>query len=306
MTEQLIERLFQRPSRIGRFGLPPAGLVALAMIGATLLLVVASTGWGSPSDEHAYWLAGRHLLDGAPLYDPTATAVTPYAFWYTPIVAQVMAPIVAILPSGAFTIAWTMLLLGCVWWLAGGRLLPALALVAFPPVAIELWFRNVHLVLAVLVVLGIRRSSLLFVPAAAVKFSPGLGIVYLVARARWREAALVIAAGAGFLAVSYALSPEAWRAFVDILAARGPTDISGFLPVPYIGRVGAAFVLALVAGRLRPRIGEPLLVVSIVLALPTLWFTALATLAALVPILRRRPEDVPVQRPPIRPGDGER
>lgn len=221
--------------------------------------------------------------------------MTPYAFWYAPIVAQAMAPIVAIFPSGAFTIAWTALLLGCVWWLAGGRLLPALALVAFPPVAVELWFRNVHLVMAVLIVLGIRRSSLLHVLGAAIKFAPGLGIVYLVARARWREAALVIAAGVGLLAVSYALSPEAWRAFIDILARRGPADVSGFLPVPYFVRAGTGFVLALVAGRLRPRIGEPLLVVAIVLALPTLWFTALATLAALVRILKRpsgaRPND---------------
>jgi hypothetical protein len=43
--------------------------------------------------------------------------------------------------------------------------------------------------------------------------------------------------------------------------------------------------LAIVAGRLEPRIGEPLLVVAIVVALPTLWFTALSTLVALVPLI---------------------
>lgn len=53
MTKDLIEQLFRRPTRIGRLMLPPVGLVVLAMIGATLLLVVGTTGWGTPSDEHA-------------------------------------------------------------------------------------------------------------------------------------------------------------------------------------------------------------------------------------------------------------
>ena len=45
------------------------------------------------------------------------------------------------------------------FWLAGRDVLRTLALVAFPPVAVEFWFRNVHLFLAVLVVLGLRRAS---------------------------------------------------------------------------------------------------------------------------------------------------
>jgi len=50
-------------------------------------------------------------------------------------------------------------------------------------------------------------------------------------------------------------------------------------------RLDALIGQAVAAGRLRPRIGEPLLVVAIVVALPTLWFTALSTLAALIPLL---------------------
>ncbi len=281
-----LDRWFDTPTRLGKLTLPPVGLVILALIGTTLLLVVATVRWGTPGDEHAYWLAGRHLLDGRPLYDPNATSVTPYAFWYAPVVAQLIAPVAAIFPSEAFTVAWTALLLGCVWWLAGGGVLPALALVAFPPVAVELWFRNVHLVLAVLIVLAIRRSPLFHVPGAAIKLSPALVIVYLAGRSRWREAALVLAVGLALLAASYALSPGAWQAFVEMLRSRGPGDVSGFLPIPYWTRAAVGVVLAVVAGRLQPRLGEPLLVVAIVVALPTLWFAALATLAALVPILR--------------------
>ena len=50
-------------------------------------------------------------------------------------------------------------------------------------------------------------------------------------------------------------------------------------------------MLAIVAGRLRPTVGEPLLVVAITVALPTLWFTALSMLAAMVALMIWRPVD---------------
>ena len=272
--------------------MPSPVLVALAAVGGVLLLVVAVNRWGVPSDEHAYWLAAQRLLNGEPLYDPTATIVTPYAYWYPPVVAQALAPIAAVLPSEAFTAAWTVLLLACCWYLGGRSPLGGLALIAFLPVAVELWFRNIHLVLAVLLVLGIRRWPALFAVGASIKIAPGLGIVYLAARGRWRAAGLATAVGLGILAVSVALSPDAWRQFIEIVTARGPGETNGvFLAVPYGIRAVAGLVLAVIAGRLRPSLGEPLLVVAVTLALPTLWFTALSLLAAIVPlVLFRRGE----------------
>jgi hypothetical protein len=128
---------------------------------------------------------------------------------------------------------------------------------------------------------------LFYVPGAAIKLSPALGVVYLAARARWRDAGAVLALGLGVLAVSVVLSPDAWRAFLEVLRSRGPADVSGFLPIPYVVRAAVGGALAVAAGRIRPRYGEPLLVVAIVVALPTLWFAALATLAAVVPLIRR-------------------
>jgi hypothetical protein len=292
-----LRRLLAEPIPIGRRQLPPLGLVVLATAGALLLAVVATGHWAQPNDEHAYWLAGQRLLHGEPLYDPTASANTPFAYWYPPVVAQIVAPISAILPSDAFSWAWLALLLGCAWWLAGSRPLPFLALFAFLPVATELWFRNVHLILAVLVVLAIRRWPVLFAVGAAIKLSPGLGIVYLAARGRWRDAAITAIVGAVILAVSVVLAPAAWAQFMEVLRARGPSDAASFLPVPYWVRAGLGLALAAIAGRLRPRIGEPLLVVALVVALPTLWFTALSMLAALVPILRRPPNPAPEKTP---------
>ena len=278
-----------QPTEIGRLRLPPLGLVLLAAIGGALLLIVAVNRWATPSDEHAYWLAARRLLEGQPLYDPAATPVTPYAYWYPPVVAQVLVPVAAVLPALAFTAAWTLLMLGCLWYLGGRSPLGALALVVYLPVAVEFWFRNVHLPLAVLLVLAIRRWPVLFAVGAAIKIAPGIGIVYLAARGRWRDAAIATAAGLTILVVSAALAPDAWRQFVDIVTARGPGEAAGFLPVPYWSRAIVALALAIVAGRLRPRIGEPLLVVAVTFALPTLWFTALSLLVAAVPLILRPP-----------------
>jgi hypothetical protein len=260
-------------------------LLALAAVGGVLLLVVAVNRWAIPSDERAYWLAAQRLLAGQPLYDPAATAATPYAYWYPPVLAQVLAPVALVLPAGAFTVAWTALLLACLWWLAGRRVLVALALVAFPPVAVEFWFRNIHLVLAVLVVLAVRRSWL-FPVAAALKLAPGVGIAWLVAAGRRREAAVAVGVGTAILAASVLVSPGAWRDWVSIAMARGPSDIASFLPIPYLVRAVLGLLLALIAGRLRAPWSGVGLVIAVTIALPTLWTTALSVLIAIVPLWR--------------------
>ena len=264
-------------------------LILLAAIGASFLLVVAVNRWSDPSDEHAYWLAAQRLLAGQPLYDPAATPVTPFAFWYPPIVAQVLVPIAWVFPSAVFSAMWTLVMLACLWWLAGRDVLVALAMCAFPPIAVEFWFRNVHLIIAVLLVLGLRRWGGWFAVGAAIKLAPILGIPYLALRGRRREALVATGFGALLLLVSVLIAPDAWRQFLEIALARGPGDVSGFLPIPYVIRLVAGLVLMAIAARIEPRLGEPLLVVAVVVALPTLWFTALATLAAIVPLVRKQP-----------------
>lgn len=270
--------------------LPPIGLVFLATIGAMVLVIVAMNRWAAPQDEHAYWLAGQRLLAGEPLYDPAATSVTPYAYWYPPPLAQLLAPIAAILPSTAFSWVWTGLLLACLLWLSRRRPLVALALVAFVPVAVELWFRNVHLMLAVIIALGVLRWPWMFAIGAHIKLAPGLGVVYLLVRRQWRDAGLAVAVGIGVLVVSAVLGSGHWGDFIATIRGRGPADISGVLPIPYAVRAATGLALTVIAARRPPCWGEPLLIVAIVIASPTLWVDALSMLIALVPVVwLRRP-----------------
>lgn len=281
-----VDRLFRRPMMIGRLWLPAPGLLVMAMIGAVFLLVVAVYRWPVPADELSYYIGARRLIDGVPLYDPNATAVTPYAYRYPPVLAQVLVPLALVLSPEVFSAVWTGLLMGCLWWLAGRDIWVMLALIAFPPIAVELWFRNIHLVLAVVLVLGLRRWSGFFPIGASIKLAPGLGIVYMAAARRWRQVAIALGLGIGILLVSVAMSPAAWAQFIDITLARGAMDQSGFVAIPYLWRFAMGVVLAVMAGLLRPRLGEPMLVVAVTVASPTLWFTALSTLAALYPLMR--------------------
>jgi len=282
-------RALAAPARVGTRTLPPPGLVLLAAVGAVFLAVVATTSWRAFNDEHAYWLAASRLVAGEALYDAAAAANTPYAYWYPPPLAQVLAPLTGVLSAEGFSFAWTVLLLACLWWLAGRDLLVALALIAFLPVAVELRVRNVHLVLAVLLVLALRRSWLFWVPAAAIKVAPVLGILYLAAARRLREAALVSVAGLAVLVASIIVSPGAWDAFVSVVGPRANTDGGALVAIPFAVRFVAGAALVALGGWAGGRRGEALLVIGITLANPTLWATALSLLVALLPLWRTAP-----------------
>ncbi len=260
-------------------------LLALAAIGGALLVVVGVSRWGAPSDEFAYWLGAQRLAAGQPLYDQTATLVTPYAYLYPPPLAQVLAPFSHVVPNPVFVAAWTMLLLIALLYLGDWSPLRALALVVWFPVAVELWFRNVHLLIAVLIVLGLRGRPWAFALGAAIKISPALGVVYFVSAQRWRDALVAGGTGAGILALSFVLAPGAWRDFIS-LAQGAAAGSSGLVPVPYALRAMVGVALAIVAGRVRPRLGEPLLVLAITIANPSLFVTALCIPIAIVPLAR--------------------
>jgi Glycosyltransferase family 87 len=283
------------PRVVGGRTMPSPWLILAAAIGASLLLVVATTSWSAATDEQAYWRAAVRFATGGSMYDASALpGDASYGYWYPPPLAQVLAPLTGLLSADAFSVAWTVLLLGCLWWLGGRNPLVALALIAFVPVAVELRVRNVHLVLAVLTVLALRRSSLLWIAGAAIKVAPVLGIVYLAAARRWREAFLVGGVGAAVLALSFLLARDAWRDFFAIVGPQAGPSGASIVPLPFAVRFAGGAALALLGGQLafkgRVRLAELVLLLGLVLANPTLWVTALSMLVALVPLWRSPPE----------------
>jgi hypothetical protein len=201
------------------------------------------------------------------------------------------------IPADAFSVAWTALLLVCLWWLAGRNVIVALALIAALPIAVELRVRNVHLVIAVFAVLALRRSPLFWIPAAAIKITPALALVYLAASKQWRAFLMVGVGGLAVLLLSYVLAPGDWREFIDIVGDRAGTNGGAMVPIPFVVRFGFGVVLAVIAGRLalradpehgrrNARFAEALLIVALTVANPTLWVTALSLLVAIVPLSR--------------------
>jgi hypothetical protein len=85
--------------------------------------------------------------------------------------------------------------------------------------------------------------------------------------------------------VSVVLSPDAWRAYVDFALSVDPLQQSSFVAVPLPIRAAAGLIVALVAARLPRWAGDPLLVVAVTLALPSLWVTGLSLLVAIVPLV---------------------
>lgn len=140
--------------------------------------------------------------------------------------------------------------------------------------------------LALLVVLALRRSALFWIPAAAIKVTPVIGLAYLVACRRYRDAALVSLLGAAVLAISLLLSPDDWFQFVNEVVIRRGTSGSSLIAVPFVIRFVVAVALATIGGRVGGRWGEVLLVVGLLVGNPTLWATAFSLLIAIVPLWR--------------------
>ena len=221
-------------------------------------------------------------MEGRSPYELTTGPQVPFAYQYPPPMAQVMAPVSAVLGAWPFEYAWLGLMAVCLAWIAGRRPLVALALVALLPVSIEFWYRNIHLQLAVLAILAIRRWPALFGVGAAVKLSPAVGIVYLAAAGRWRAVVEVVVVMLAIGGISWLLAPDLWSEFVHTLLSRGPADVSGILPIPDVLRVIAAVILAFVAGRLGGVRGEALAFLAIGVGLPTLWWTGFSYFVGLV------------------------
>lgn len=253
-----------------RHGLILAGLLFLAY----LFLVVAPVAGTFGFDAFAYWSVNPS--------DPYRVAVGGLgAFTYTPVAARVFGALAGLASWPAFLWVWSGVALATVLWLGGRRFAWILA---FPPVALELYHGNVHLLLAAMCVLGLRHPGA-WAFGAFTKGTPGLGLVWFLVRREWRQ----LAVGLGVIGLiglgSLALDGGLWRQWLDlVLAANAGEQVEqAQVAIPLLVRLPVAVALVAWGGLTDRRWTVP---VAVTIGLPVLWPSGFAILAGCLPLSR--------------------
>jgi hypothetical protein len=249
--------------------------IPLSILGVVFILAsfLVTHGW----DLHAYW-----AVDPGNPYEGV-DALNAYGdFRYAPPVALIAAPL-RFIPFEVVALCWLGLQLAALWYIARGW---ALALVVFPPVWLDIVYGNINIFLAAMVVAGIRYPAA-WVFGLLTKVTPGVGLVWFVARREWKSVAIAVAVLLAIVGTSLVLQgPQVWQAWFEVLdASRQMATPFDALPVPLVPRVIAAALL-ISWGALRSR--SWVLPIGVVLAMPVLWVISFAPLIALWPRDRLR------------------
>jgi glycosyl transferase family 87 len=198
-------------------------------------------------------------------------------FPYSPALAQV-ASIFRVVPWPAFLLLWLGLLVATVVWLGGRH---TIYLLAFPPVAAELYHANINLLLAAAIVLGFRYpAAWSFVLLG--KVTPGIGLLWFAVRREWRQLAIALGATALLGAISFAVAPQLWFDWSRAIVASSAASPVVFNPPLWLRLPIAAAVVIWGARTDRPWTVP----VSAVIAMPVWWLAVFSILAAIVPLRR--------------------
>jgi len=244
-------RVFADP-RFVRLALGMVLLIALGYRVNQFIYFLTQPQWGY--DFSAYWLAGRHVAAGEPLYLPAQLsgpfepqALGQFLYLYPPFLAVAVAPLAALFPTygpamavwsaaGAVVAAAVVLAVGRSEALVRDRssaLVLRGAAFVFPPLVAELILGNVHVLLLGLLAVawlatrkeGRRAEAVAGVAvgiAALIKLFPAVVLVWFVLRGRWRAAAWGVAAA---LALAVATLPvvglEPWLQYPRVILNLG-------------------------------------------------------------------------------------
>ena len=252
-----------------RDGLGVAGL----LFAAYLFVVVAPQAKTVGFDAFPYWAVN--------LEHPYERIAGQFgAFAYTPVAARLFAP-ASLLSWPAFWFTWTAILVGTVAWLGWRR---ALLVLAFPPVALELYHGNIHLLIAAAIALGFRYPwTWAFV--LLTKATPGVGLLWFGVRREWRSLAIALGTTAVIAAVSFFVDGRLWREWIveGLLPVAGGSVAQPHIEIPLAIRLPAAALLVGWGARTDRRWTVP---AAAALALPVLWIAGLSILAAIPAIDR--------------------
>jgi hypothetical protein len=250
-----------------RDGLVVAGLVYLAW----RFLILAPQDGHVGADAWAYWF----LNPAAPYSLPNGLYG---AFLYPPPMVRLFSPS-SLLSWPQFWLVWTGVLVATAIWLGGHR---ALWVLAFPPVALELYYGNVNLLIAAAIAVGFRYpAAWSFVLLS--KVTPGVGLLWFAVRREWRQLAIALGVTAAIVAVSLAVDLTLWGQWVDAVRRDSGADLGDFLAIPLWLRLPVAAAVVIWGARTDRAWTVP---VAATLAMPVLWIAVFSILAAIVAIDR--------------------
>jgi hypothetical protein len=233
------------------------------------LLLISVMRWRT--DAAVYWMADlRHLYGGS--------EGEPLAYLYSPAFAQALEPLRAV-PVEMFVLLFRLIALGSLVYLARWLTLPLLLML---PVAGELVVGNIHLPLALTIMLAFRWPVLWAFPLLT-KPTLGVGLVWYVVRREWRNLGLALGTTGVIAGVSFVVAPGLWFDWAGTLMdSTGPVDpgtASQSIAVPLVPRLGAAVALVAWGARTNRRWT---VIVGTCIALPTLWIIGLSMLVGLL------------------------
>jgi len=244
-----------------------AGLIVAVVVWWLVAVRIPNGG-----DSWAYW--------AAPYSDPYGWA-RPYVllpYLYSPAFLQAIAPL-KLLPWDVFRGVWVAILIASVFLMTPRA---AVVVLLLPPVIFELEVGNIHLLLALACVVGLRHPAA-WAFVLLTKVSPGVGLLWFAVRREWRSLAVALGATMAVAAASFVLAPSAWLGWLGVFDH--PSDGAGTIPVPLVVRLPLAAVLVAWGARSDRRWTVP---VAATLALPLLWVNGLAMLVAVIPLIEWR------------------
>ena len=250
---------------------------ALTLVGAVFAVQVwsyltfgPSNGW----DASIYYRANLDNLYGGWVVGGADS------FQYAPVFAQLIAPL-HVLPFDVFLAIWRAAALAIVVVLAGPLTVPVLL---WSPVASEVNAGNVNIFLAGAIALGFRVPGSWAV-VLLTKITPGVGLLWFAVRREGRALAAVAAVTGVVSALSFALSPGQWIAWITLIVGNSGSGVVTYpFWIPLAVRLPVAAIAIVVAARFGWRWVVP---VAATLAAPVLYFPTQSIAIGALPFARQ-------------------
>jgi hypothetical protein len=264
-----------------------------AALGIGIALALAQVAGRTPLafDAGAYWAATPGALYQVNWSAPESGRA---AFLYSPAFADALTPL-RLLPERVFTGLWQLALVAVLAATIGGwSLLVLLAAVPFLAfglspalafVASDIAHGNIHVLLGAVAVFGVRWPALWAVVLLS-KVTPGVGLIWFVARREWRNLAVALGVTAAIAGASFVYRPSDWADWIGFLLANyGHEPGYGTVPIPLPVRLAMSAALTWWGARTdRPWV----LPIAVGWAIPVGWATMAATMVCALAYLPRR------------------